>query len=57
MIDYLRETAEAARRIAYGDLTATVRPRSERDALGHAFVAMSANLNDLVGRTSQTARA
>jgi methyl-accepting chemotaxis protein len=55
MIDYLRESAVAARRIADGDLTATLTPRSERDALGHAFVAMTANLNELVGRTSQTA--
>ena len=55
MIDYLRESAVAARRIADGDLTATLQPRSERDALGHAFVAMTANLNELVGRTSLTA--
>ena len=55
MIDYLRETAEAARRIAAGDLTATLQPRSERDALGHAFVAMTANLNELVGSTNPTA--
>jgi methyl-accepting chemotaxis protein len=55
MISYLRETADAARRIAAGDLTSTVRPRSDRDALGHAFVAMTENLNHLVGRTSETA--
>ncbi len=55
MIEYLRETAGAARRIAAGDLTSTLQPRSERDALGHAFVAMSENLNQLVGQTSDTA--
>jgi methyl-accepting chemotaxis protein len=55
MIDYLRESAAGARQIADGDLTARVEPRSERDALGHAFVAMTANLNELVGQTSQTA--
>jgi methyl-accepting chemotaxis protein len=55
MIEYLRETAAGARQIADGDLTARVEPRSERDALGHAFVAMTANLNELVGQTSQTA--
>jgi methyl-accepting chemotaxis protein len=55
MIEYLRETAAAARRIAAGDLTATLEPRSERDALGHAFVAMTANLNEVVGKTNTTA--
>ena len=55
MIDYLRETADGARRIAAGDLTVEVEPRSERDALGHAFVSMTANLNVLVGQTSETA--
>ena len=53
MVDYLRETAGGARRIAAGDLTAQVEPRSERDALGHAFVSMTQNLNDLVGQASQ----
>jgi methyl-accepting chemotaxis protein len=55
LIDYLRETAAGARQIADGDLTARVEPRSDRDALGPAFVAMTANLNELVGQTSQTA--
>jgi methyl-accepting chemotaxis protein len=42
MTSYLREMAAAAARIAGGDLTATVSPRSARDALAGAF-------NDMIG--------
>ena len=34
MVDYLREMAAAAQTIAAGDLTGTVEPQGERDALG-----------------------
>jgi methyl-accepting chemotaxis protein len=44
MIAYLEETAGAARRIAAGDLAVEIEPKSERDALGNAFVAMSGEL-------------
>ncbi|MGD8794191.1 MAG: methyl-accepting chemotaxis protein, partial [Anaerolineae bacterium] len=37
MVAYLQEMAEAARRLAEGDVSADVTPRSEEDALGHAF--------------------
>jgi methyl-accepting chemotaxis protein len=49
MVDYLRSMVGAAEAIAGGDLTGTVEPRSERDALGNAFEAMAANLRQLVG--------
>ena len=37
MIDYLNEMAADADRVAAGDLTVEVSPRSERDLLGNAF--------------------
>jgi methyl-accepting chemotaxis protein len=47
MLDYLNETAGAAKMVAQGDLTATITPRSEKDVLGNAFARMIANLRQL----------
>jgi methyl-accepting chemotaxis protein len=55
MIAYLRETAEAAERIAGGDLTVRIEPRSERDILGNALAKMIANLRDVVGQLIEAA--
>jgi len=55
MTAYLGEMAEAANQIARGNLTVTVTPKSDADALGHAFVSMLDGLNDTLGRTAQTA--
>jgi len=55
MIAYLRGMAAAAERIASGDLTAAVTPASERDALGAAFAAMTANLREIVGQVADAA--
>jgi methyl-accepting chemotaxis protein len=52
MIAYLDETATAAKSIAAGDLTVTVTPKSDRDALGIAFVEMSAQLREALGDRS-----
>ncbi|MDW5594307.1 methyl-accepting chemotaxis protein [Conexibacter stalactiti] len=52
MIAYLDETAEAARRIAAGDLAVEVVPKSEADALGTAFAEMSAQLRAALGDRS-----
>ncbi|HEY8582175.1 MAG TPA: methyl-accepting chemotaxis protein [Capillimicrobium sp.] len=57
VIDYQRELTSAATRVADGDLTVEVEPKSERDALGTAFKTMVANVRDIVGRMSQTATA
>ena len=54
MLAYLNEMAGHADRIAAGDLTVDVRPRSERDVLGTAFAAMASNLRGLVGKMSVT---
>jgi methyl-accepting chemotaxis protein len=55
MVAYLREAADAAGRIARGDLTVQPAPRSERDVFGSAFAAMAGQLRTLVGRLSDSA--
>ena len=52
MIAYLDEMAAAARSIAAGDLAVEVTPKSERDALGTAFEAMSSELRAALGDRS-----
>ncbi len=47
--------AEAADRIAGGDLTVKVAPQSERDVLGNAFANMISNLSGLVAQTRSAA--
>jgi len=54
MIAYQREIVDVASSIARGDLSNEVRARSANDVLGAAFVEMSDNLRELVGRV-QTA--
>jgi len=56
MTETLREMAEAANRIASGDLTVKVQPKSEKDALGNAFVKMINSLSKLIGQVSSNAR-
>jgi methyl-accepting chemotaxis protein len=50
LIRYMQEMAGAAHHLAAGDLTVKVIPRSEHDALGHAFVEMIADLRYLIGQ-------
>ncbi|MEA2268240.1 MAG: methyl-accepting chemotaxis protein, partial [Solirubrobacteraceae bacterium] len=54
-VDYLQEKADAAGRVAGGDLTVQVEPRSERDVLGVAFRKLVEDLRGVVGRVSSTA--
>src|SRR3954470_17347787 len=49
MVAYLREIEAAGERIADGDLTVAVGPKSGRDALGNAFQRMTANLRRMIG--------
>ena len=51
MTAYIQEIATAASRLAEGDLTANVTPRSEQDVLGNAFADMTAGLRELAGQT------
>jgi methyl-accepting chemotaxis protein len=55
MLTYLKEMAGVADQIAQGDLTASVQPRSVRDALGNSFSVMIANLRKMVAQLTQAA--
>jgi len=55
MKEYLSGMADAAARIADGDLTVEVLPKSEQDALGNAFARMADSLNDVMLRARSTA--
>ncbi len=55
VLAYLEEMATAAARIARGDLTVEVEPKSESDALGNAFQAMTEGLRGIVGRLALAA--
>jgi methyl-accepting chemotaxis protein len=55
MVEYLRETAQAADAIGAGDLTVDVEPKSDKDVLRVAMRAMSRNLSELVGELNQSA--
>jgi methyl-accepting chemotaxis protein len=52
MIEYLGEMADTASRIADGDLTSTIEPKSELDQLGTAFQRMNSNLRVALGDRS-----
>ena len=50
---YLGEMAEAAARIAAGDLTVEVQPKSDQDELGVSFARMVSGLREAVGQIRQ----
>lgn len=49
MVGYLHEMAAAANRIAQGDLSVPIEPRSDRDTFGRAFQNMSHYLQEMAG--------
>ena len=53
--NYLQDMVAVAGRIAEGDLTVQVNPRSDEDELGLAFARMVANLRQSVGRILESA--
>jgi methyl-accepting chemotaxis protein len=55
MIDYLKTMCAVAERIAEGDLTADIQPKSERDALGRAFAGMTTQLRELITQVTAAA--
>ena len=55
VVEYLKEMAVVSQRIAGGDLTVVVKPRSEKDALGHAMRQMADQQRDLIGKVKATA--
>ncbi|MCW2928314.1 MAG: methyl-accepting chemotaxis sensory transducer [Thermoleophilia bacterium] len=54
---HIAEQAKAAQRIADGDLSVDVTPRSERDQLGLAFQRMTDNLRSVIGTITEHATA
>jgi methyl-accepting chemotaxis protein len=56
MVAYLQEMADAADRLAQGDLGADVTPRSDKDRLGNAFRQMMINLREVVEDIEQTSQ-
>ena len=54
-IQYLSEMAEVAQRIAQGDLTVDVTPRSDKDELGLAIAGMVSQLREMVSAITQNA--
>jgi methyl-accepting chemotaxis protein len=54
LVTYLHDLAGSADRIAAGDLTTTVEPRGENDALGTAFAAMTAKLHGSLSQVADT---
>jgi methyl-accepting chemotaxis protein len=55
MVAHLRDQAVAIGRVAEGDLTVEVTPRSERDLLGTATKKLVTDLHQVVGTVSSTA--
>ncbi|MCE1252560.1 MAG: methyl-accepting chemotaxis protein [Anaerolineae bacterium] len=55
IIQYNREMAEAADRLANGDLTVNIHPRSEDDLLGKSFSRMIDSLREIIGNINQNA--
>ena len=55
MVGHLRALAGAADRVAAGDLTVDVMPRSQRDRLGAAFAGLVAELRAAVSQMSRSA--
>ena len=51
-VDYLRRMVDAAGEIAAGNLAGEIEPRSERDALGHAFTEMRAKVAGMIREIS-----
>ncbi len=55
MQDYLTDLSVAAQRVADGDLSSEIAPRSEADVLGTAFAHMTGSLRELTGELRATA--
>jgi methyl-accepting chemotaxis protein len=55
MVQHLRSLAGAADRVAAGDLTVKLAPRSQRDRLGAAFAGLVAELRAAVSQMSRSA--
>jgi methyl-accepting chemotaxis protein len=56
LLDYLKEMVQVAQRVAQGDLTVEVKPRSSEDQLGLAFGQMTIELKNLVSQVAESAK-
>jgi methyl-accepting chemotaxis protein len=56
MMAYLREMADVAGKMAGGDLTVHVEPRSDRDHFGHAFKQMVDHVRQVIDRIAGASR-
>ncbi len=54
-VDYMKEMAQVTARVADGDLTVEVKPRSERDTLGHACTRLVEHQRELIGKMKSAA--
>jgi methyl-accepting chemotaxis protein len=54
-VRYLTEMAEAAQKVAEGDLTVVIQPKSDKDELGIAFAQMTDHLRGMVTEISENA--
>ncbi len=55
VVDYMKEMAAVSQRMASGDLTVEVKPRSDRDTLGKAFSQLVAKQRELIGKVKSVA--
>jgi len=55
VVDYMKDMAGATTRLADGDLTVEVQPKSEEDVLANAFVQLVSKQRELIGRTKAAA--
>ena len=55
MVRYLQEMADSVTRVAQGDLTVTVEPKSERDVLGAAVAEMLEALRTIISQVTTAA--
>ena len=51
----MKEMAAVSQRMAAGDLSADVKPRSEKDVLGNAFWQLTAQQRELIGKVKAAA--
>jgi methyl-accepting chemotaxis protein len=55
LLDYLKEMVDVAQKVAKGDLSVTVKPRSNDDQLGLAIAEMVGDLRNLVSKVTESA--
>jgi methyl-accepting chemotaxis protein len=57
VVAYLKETSVAADKIAEGDLSVEIQPRSDKDALSKSFMGVTTTLNKLMSEVSMLTKA